>query len=159
TCHGGSCTPGTAVVCGAPDQCHEARTCNPATGACSNPAKPNGTACSDDDACTVGDACQAGTCVPGAPVACTALDQCHNAATCNPAPGACSNPTKPNGTTCGAGDAGTRADTCEAGTCTAGNPVICTAQDQCHDAGTCDSSTGVCSNPAKPNGTTCDDGD
>jgi hypothetical protein len=39
-----------------------------------------------------------------------------------------------------------------------GNPVACTPLDQCHDAGTCDSGTGLCSNPAKQNGTGCDDG-
>src|SRR5258707_1338526 len=36
--------------------------------------------------------------------------------------------------------------------------VVCTALDQCHDVGTCNASTGACSNPAKPNGTTCSDG-
>jgi hypothetical protein len=34
--------------------------------------------------------------------------------------------------------------------------VVCTASDQCHDAGIC--TAGVCSNPAKADGTTCDDG-
>src|SRR2546425_4595373 len=42
--------------------------------------------------------------------------------------------------------------------CTGGNPVTCTAGDQCHDVGTCDPSTGQCSNPAKANGTACSDG-
>jgi hypothetical protein len=37
--------------------------------------------------------------------------------------------------------------------------VICTALDQCHDAGLCDAGTGVCANPAKANGTGCNDGD
>ena len=39
-----------------------------------------------------------------------------------------------------------------------GNPVTCTASDQCHTAGTCNPATGVCSNPAKANGTACNDG-
>ena len=39
-----------------------------------------------------------------------------------------------------------------------GNPVVCTASDQCHDVGTCNTSTGVCSNPPKANGTACSDG-
>lgn len=38
-------------------------------------------------------------------------------------------------------------------------PVVCTASDHCHDPGACDSSTGLCSNPAKPDGSVCDDGD
>lgn len=50
------------VTCTAPDQCHGAGTCDPATGVCSNPAKPDGSACDDGDACTLGDACQAGAC-------------------------------------------------------------------------------------------------
>ena len=48
--------------------------------------------------------------------------------------------------------------TCQAGTCTGANPVACSALDQCHVAGTCDTATGVCSNPNKPDGTGCDDG-
>src|SRR5439155_2300 len=156
-CEGGHCGAGKPVPCVAQDQCHDAGTCNPATGACSNPAKASGTTCNAGDAWTGADAGEAGTCTGANAVTCTAEDQCHDAGTCNPSTGACSNPAKPNGTTCDDGDACTRTDTCEAGTCTGVNPIICTAQDQCHDAGKCDSSTGVCSNPAKPNGTTCDD--
>jgi probable HAF family extracellular repeat protein len=37
-------------------------------------------------------------------------------------------------------------------------PTACSASDQCHLAGTCNPTTGTCSNPAKLNGTTCDDG-
>ena len=44
------------------------------------------------------------------------------------------------------------------GVCTGGNPVVCTASDQCHVAGTCDPKTGMCSNPVKKNGSPCDDG-
>ena len=36
--------------------------------------------------------------------------------------------------------------------------VVCAPLDQCHVAGTCDSQTGQCSNPIKPNGSSCDDG-
>jgi hypothetical protein len=49
------------VVCGAVDQCHDAGTCDPGSGLCSNPPKPDGTACSDGDVCTE-DACLAGVC-------------------------------------------------------------------------------------------------
>jgi hypothetical protein len=38
------------------------------------------------------------------------------------------------------------------------NNVTCSALDQCHAAGTCDPTTGMCGNPAKADGTTCDDG-
>jgi hypothetical protein len=36
--------------------------------------------------------------------------------------------------------------------------VVCTPLDQCHNAGTCNVLTGLCSNPAKPDGASCDDG-
>ena len=36
---------------------------------------------------------------------------------------------------------------------------MCTASDQCHDIGTCEPTTGECSDPAKADGSDCDDGD
>src|SRR5439155_347751 len=100
----GGCMGTNPVVCTASDQCHTAGTCNPATGACSNPAKPNGAPCDDGSACTQTDTCQAGACVGTNPVVCTASDQCHTAGTCNPATGACSNPVKSNGAPCDDGN-------------------------------------------------------
>ena len=67
--------------------------------------------------------------------------------------------TRPNGTTCDDENACTQTDTCQAGVCVGGNPVVCTPLDQCHVAGTCDPETGTCSNPEKADGTTCDDDD
>src|SRR5437867_2766621 len=159
TCQGGSCTGTNPVVCTAQDQCHNAGTCDPASGLCSNPAKPDGAACNDGDACTQTDTCQGGSCTGTNPVVCTAQDQCHNAGTCDPASGLCSNPAKPDGAACNDGDACTQTDTCQGGSCTGTNPVVCTAQDQCHNAGTCDPASGQCSNPAKADGAACSDGD
>lgn len=65
---------------------------------------------------------------------------------------------KPDGTACNDGDACTLIDTCQQGVCTGGQPVLCTAIDQCHAAGTCDPTSGSCTNPPKPDGTACDDG-
>src|SRR5262249_18738706 len=48
--------------------------------------------------------------------------------------------------------------TCQNGACVGSNPVVCTAQDQCHGVGVCDPGTGLCSNPAKADGTACNDG-
>src|SRR6185295_13477246 len=67
-------------------------------------------------------------------------------------------PAKADGTACNDGNACTQTDTCQAGTCTGMNPVVCAAADQCHDAGTCDPSTGMCSSSVKADGTACDDG-
>jgi hypothetical protein len=58
---------------------------------------------------------------------------------------------------CNDGNACTTGDVCHAGSC-GGTPVTCSPLDQCHVAGTCDTSTGLCSNPAAPDGTPCDDG-
>src|SRR5207253_3254947 len=133
-------------------------TCDPATGTCSNPAKANGSTCNDGNACTQTDTCQSGVCTGSNPVACTASDQCHTAGTCDPATGTCSNPAKANGSACNDGNACTQTDTCQSGVCTGSNPVACTAPDQRHTARTCDPATGTCSNPAKANGSTCNDG-
>jgi len=158
TCQAGACTSGSPVTCTANDQCHDPGTCNPATGACSNPARADGTGCDDGSACTRSDTCQAGVCKGGDSVTCTASDQCHDTGSCDPATGACSNPPLANGTACNDGSACTQADSCQGGSCMGGSPVTCAASDQCHAGGTCDPATGVCSNPTKPDGTACDDG-
>jgi hypothetical protein len=116
-CTNGTCG-GTAVTCPA-DQCHNAGTCVPATGCPAATSKPDGTACNDSNACTQTDTCQAGTCVGGNAVTCTAQDTCHAAGTCAPATGLCSNPVKPNNATCDDGQTCTQSETCQAGTCVA----------------------------------------
>ena len=55
------------VVCTALSACHEAGTCDPATGECSNPVAADGTACDDGAACTANDACVEGVCVGSEP--------------------------------------------------------------------------------------------
>lgn len=154
----GTCVGTNPIACTALDQCHVAGTCNPQTGQCSNPIKANGSACNDGNACTQTDTCQNGVCTGSNPVVCTALDQCHNPGTCNPQTGQCTNPEKPYGSPCNDGNACTQTDICISGACYGTNPVQCTAQDQCHTAGTCDPQTGQCSNPKKPDGTACNDG-
>src|SRR5205823_12085381 len=94
TCQGGVCTGTNPVTCAAADQCHEAATCDPTTGLCSSPAKPDGAACNDGNACTQTDTCQGGVCTGTNPVTCAAADQCHDAGTCHPATGRCSSPAK-----------------------------------------------------------------
>ena len=158
TCQSGTCTGGNPVVCTALDQCHVAGTCDPSSGQCSNPNKADNSPCNDSNACTQTDTCQSGTCTGGNPVVCTALDQCHVAGTCNTSTGQCSNPNKADNSPCNDSNACTQTDTCQSGTCTGGNPVVCTALDQCHVAGTCDTSTGTCSNPNATDGTSCSDG-
>src|SRR5262249_10313670 len=118
----------------------------------------NGSACNDGNACTQSDTCQAGVCTGANPIVCTALDQCHDAGTCDPANGTCSHPEKANGAPCTDGHGCTQSDTCQAGVCTGANPVVCAAPDQCHVAGVCAPANGPCSNPDKQDGTSCNDG-
>lgn len=103
TCQGGVCVGSNPVTCTALDQCHAVGVCNPATGTCSNPNKPNDTACNDGNACTQTDTCQGGVCTGSNPVVCAA-EACENPGVCNPADGICSPPTpKPEGAACSGG--------------------------------------------------------
>jgi hypothetical protein len=112
-----------AVTCSASDQCHDAGVCNPANGVCSNPAKPNGSPCSDGDLCTPTDSCEVGQCVGGNPVICTASDDCHNAGVCNPGTGLCSNPARPDASPCDDANFCTTGETCTSGVCGGGSPT------------------------------------
>jgi len=184
-CQSGACTPASNVVCTATDQCHVAGTCDPLTGACSNPNAPDGVTCNDRNLCTQTDTCQTGACVGANPIECTPIDLCHVAGTCNQntglcsnppinpsvcnavdqcnlfgnncdsATGACSNPNKPDGTACNDGDACMQTDACLAGSCVGSNPVACEDAAECQLAGTCDSFTGTCSGAPAPDGTPC----
>ena len=62
-CQSGVCAGGSPVVCAPNDVCHDAGTCDAATGLCSNPVRLDGTSCDDSNACTAGDACSGGICV------------------------------------------------------------------------------------------------
>ncbi len=54
SCQGGACVS-TPTVCTAVDECHDAGICDSVAGACSSPAKPDGTTCSLGT-------CEGGTC-------------------------------------------------------------------------------------------------
>ena len=161
-CIAGRCTGGTPIVCQALDTCHVAGVCDPATG-CSNPTKPNGTSCDDLNACTRNDQCFAGSCTGTAPAIdgtqlqrrkpmhhrrCLpfrlVLRSCGDLRRGRSMPrrrrlrfgdGQLRQPApKPDGTACDDGNACTRTDTCQTGTCTGGNAVVCTGGDACHVA-------------------------
>lgn len=155
-CVAGNCSSGSALTCEIQDPCHRAGTCDPATGACSNPPAPDSTPCSDGDACTLGDSCVAGNCTSAGAVACTAQDACHLAGTCDPASGACSNPRAPDGTLCDDGNACTQVDACAQGTCVGSNLVVC--QPGTCEVGGCNTATGACETAVAQDGTSCNDG-
>lgn len=146
-------------VCSAADQCHTAGTCDPATGQCSQPAKPNGAPCSDGNQCTTGDSCKAGACAPGTPTVCVPSDVCHDAGTCDAATGACSNPPKADGSSCDDLNACNGLDLCVSGVCTHEPEETCgDPPTVCQGPGTCDPATGRC-HYANLDGNPCDDGD
>lgn len=154
---GGTCEPTTFVTCAALDQCHAPGVCNPSSGVCTNPNKGDGEACNDGNACTQTDTCQAGQCVGGNPVVCTALDQCHDAGTCNTATGVCSNPIKANNTPCNDGNACTVNDVCTDGACH-GTAITCPAGTTCRGGvcagqGTCPAGADFCASGTR---THCD---
>src|SRR5262249_40908525 len=150
TCQGGTCTGGNPVICQASDQCHDAGTCDPSTGICTNLAKSNGTTCDDGNKCTTGDTCQSGTCT-GTAVVCTASDRCLNAGTCDPSIGQCSNPIAPDGTACGNGTPQgdcDQPDKCVNGVCNANwkpaGAVCRPAVGDCDVAETCTGTSTTC---------------
>ncbi|TNF34951.1 MAG: HYR domain-containing protein, partial [Deltaproteobacteria bacterium] len=87
-CLAGTCVGADPVVCTASDQCHYPGVCDPATGACSDPALPDGMLCDDGDLCTAEDRCAEGVCA-GSDVTCEAPDVCHFPGVCNGATGVC----------------------------------------------------------------------
>ena len=158
-CNAGACSGGNPVICSALDQCHTSGVCDPANGKCTDPAVPDGLACTDQNGCTLKDACQSGICVGADAVTCSASDQCHDAGTCDTSTGNCSNPPSADGLGCNDANACTTLDTCQSGTCKGSEPILCTPLDQCHVAGQCNPATGSCSDPAATSGTKCTDGD
>jgi hypothetical protein len=90
------------------------------------------------------------------PGACADTNPC-TVDSCGPN-GECFHSPAPDGTTCSDDNSCTQSDTCQAGVCEGGSPVVCTAADACHLTGTCDPATGMCSNPLAPDGSPCSDG-
>lgn len=139
---GGVCQIGAVVVsCPPVDQCHGPGVCVPATGLCTAPPLPNGTACDDGNPCTLNDQCVNGVCSVTELLHCTALDQCHVQGFCNSSTGLCSNPNAPDFTPCNDGDACTQSDVCISGACGGAAPVDCSSPNPCLTT-FCDSLTG-----------------
>ncbi|MFO0747628.1 MAG: hypothetical protein U1F43_18460, partial [Myxococcota bacterium] len=142
-------------------------------------AATNGLGCDDLNLCTSGETCASGVCGGGQTVSCDDGIVCTTD-TCSPQTG-CAHPNAPSSTACDDQNPCTANDHCSAGSCVSGGATscddgdactadacapetgcthvakTCTALDQCHDVGTCNPQSGVCSNPAKPDGASCDD--
>eukprot|EP01065_Artemidia_motanka_P042691 TRINITY_DN5771_c0_g1_i1.p1 TRINITY_DN5771_c0_g1~~TRINITY_DN5771_c0_g1_i1.p1 ORF type:complete len:2086 (+),score=468.12 TRINITY_DN5771_c0_g1_i1:39-6260(+) len=151
------------VLCDASDSCHVAGACDPATGLCSDPAAADGTACDDGDNATQNDTCQGGVCRGTSRcsgVVCTVCDARCSRPVCDAVKG-CQEENVADGTTCNDGNADTFNDMCRSGICV-GTPnrcigVVCTRSSHCGTVGICDNKTGICTEPAVPDGSPCDD--
>jgi hypothetical protein len=131
---------GAGTVCrAAAGTCDVAESCDGQGKDCPADARqPDGTACDDGNACTRTDRCRSGSCAGSDPVACTPVDGCHLAGSCDPATGACSSPVSPDNVACDDGNDCTTADSCHAGAC-GGLRVAgcCTVDADCGDAFAC----------------------
>ena len=145
---------GTGFQCANNANCNDNNTCTTdvcGDAICTHTSLANGTTCNDGNACTRTDRCSNAVCVGSNPVTCVALDQCHDPGVCAPATGLCSNPNKPNGTTCSDNNACTAPDACSAGVCVGQKIVNCGAcalGDTDHD-GVNDCTDGCSRDPAK----------
>jgi len=157
-CRGGVCTGEDPVSCAPSDQCHDTGECDPQTGTCSDPARPEDHPCDDGDACTRSDGCRSGVCVGSDLLECPPPDQCYAEGMCDPSTGLCVDRVKETGAPCDDGNACTRSDECTSGVCVGGDPKPCPAPDECHLEGSCDPTSGECSNPQAIDGTPCGDG-
>jgi len=147
-CQSGRCVGSNPVICQASDQCHDAGSCDPAAGTCSNPAKPYGTPCNDDSRCTTDDICSGGFC-RGTPLNCDDGNVCTSDSCSD---GACvhTNNSKP----CEDGMVCTEGDTCAGGECVSGPPKDCNDHKTC----TSDSCTeeSACTHTSTPTCDACD---
>ncbi|MEO2136771.1 MAG: hypothetical protein ABGY28_04855, partial [bacterium] len=176
TCSAGSCVGGAAPDCNDSDLC-TADSCDSASG-CANTdisadcTDANGCTtdscdsasgcthanntnpCDDGDACTTGDVCAAGACggVDTSVADCDDVNGCTDDS-CDAANG-CVNAA--NSLACDDGNACTQSDSCSAGICQAGAPVVCNDGDVCTDD-QCNEADGSCSSSGNT-GPACDDG-
>lgn len=155
--------PCELIECIPRSQCHVAGTCF--RGECTNPTKPDGHVCDDENPNTVQDTCRDGICIGidlCVNVTCTSISQCFEAGACIPKTGSCTMPVKPDGSPCDDGNPVTVDDQCFDGLCAgidlcAG--ITCQQLSECHVPGLCLPATGTCTNPLVQNGTACEDRD
>jgi len=156
TCQAGTCMGAEPVTCDPVGICYDAGVCDPATGQCTTPLKPEGSLCDDGDLCTTGDTCALGECI-GVAKTCEPPDDCHDIGVCNPDTGACENPILDNDTVCDIGNPCYVNGLCQNGVCEPGNPVDCNDDNPCTDD-TCDPLAQEACVHTPLTGTACDDG-
>ncbi|MDP1920608.1 MAG: MopE-related protein [Myxococcales bacterium] len=158
-CSGSVCGGATTLTCTTPP------TCFLPTGACTEPDAgcaytPNpGTSCSDGLRCTRADLCLGdGGCAGQAVTCAQSTDVCRvPVGSCVEADGGCFFADLPNGTACDDGNACTRSDSCQSGSCQPGALVAC-APTACRTVGPTCLSDGGCDLINLAPATPCDGG-
>jgi hypothetical protein len=134
--------PETVIACPEPDTGPDAiclqSTCDPVAGQCSLVADHEGFSCDDGDLCSIGDKCIEGLCTGGVPLLCKDDNPCTDDS-CDPLLGCLHSP---NALSCNDGNVCTAGDTCLAGECAAGEPLICDDSNVCNGLETCDPAVG-----------------
>lgn len=138
TCSNGVCVAGSPLNCNDSNPC-TSDSCNVTTGCVhSNNTAP----CNDGNACTTSDVCSSGVCTGGVTLNCSDSNPCTDDS-CNLASGCVhTNNTAP----CSDGNACTTSDTCSAGTCAGGQPLVCNDGSSC-TTDTCNVSSGCVYTP------------
>ncbi len=131
TCVGGVCKSENKCQCAANADCDDKNPCTVDTcsaGKCGYASAPTTQTCDVGNKCIQAGTgtCQAGACVGGKPVDCSAsADACNNAQ-CNPSTGKCEAVSKADGTACDADSNGcTVSDVCKGGKCVPGAAANC----------------------------------
>ncbi len=156
-CFFGECQGADEVKCAPLDACHLVGVCDQATGLCSSPPVPGGSACDDGNACTYGTTCNAGNCSGGEIVTCVAAKICQLTPVCDTLLG-CVYENSPNDTPCEDGDLCSGSDSCQVGECVPGTAVVCSPTgDPCTSSG-CDQETGACALIPLGSSVSCNDG-
>jgi uncharacterized repeat protein (TIGR01451 family) len=137
TCQAGACIPGTALLCNDGDAC-TADSCDNVVGCVTTP-HVNGTPCPDATLCNGNETCINVVCTPGTPLDCNDNNLC-TVDTCDPLLG-CISQLLPDGASCADSDLCNGQETCVAGACTPGIPLVCDDLDVCTDNG-CNPLTG-----------------
>jgi hypothetical protein len=106
---------------------------------CQNTAVADGSPCDDATVCNGAETCTAGVCGAGAPLACDDGNPCTSDS-CDPI-GGCQHAALPDGSSCDDATVCNGAETCSAGVCIPGTPLVCDDGNPCTDDA-CDSATG-----------------
>jgi len=158
----GTCDPVTTVECTPPtDECQYLIGCDSSTGQCLYVDAPDGMSCVPINTCAASGSCLRGICEVASLKPCDALDQCHLPGTCNPLTANCSNPAKPDFSSCDDGLNCTLGDECISGDCASGTTNYCDSiviDEQCQSINCVETENGPACLVTNLDGLPCDDG-